>query len=524
MTEVGIKRQNNLSPFSQLRKCVSKMMTDDMSLLEEYARHHSEEAFATLVVRHVNLVYSVALRRVGDQHLAEEITQAVFVILARKADRLSPRTRLAGWLCRTARYASANALTIQRRRQHREQEAHMQSLLNEPGGESADWKQIAPLLDDALEQLGSKDHDAVVLRFFKGRSLSEVGFALGASEDAAKKRVNRAVEKLQKYFAKHGIRSTTAMLSGGMSANSVQAAPLGLAKTISAVAAAKGVVASGSTLTLIKGALKIMAWTKIKTAIVVGAVLLLAAGATTVTVGEIREHQTYPWQTQNVSTDILRKVSPQVMIVPAKYPGTIGGGVVWLNDRDVPGGDQVLGISQSLQEVVSFAYGQSLERIIFPDNLSKGEFDFIANLPSGNRAALQNEIKKRFGVVGRRENRLTGVLLLKVQSSNATGLRLNDPRLLDAHSSSSGRSGAGYFTSRNQQISNLAWFLEDRFKIPVIDQTGLTRNYDIDLKWDESDYRHPNLEALKQALSDELGLALMPGSEPIEMLVVEKVK
>ena len=106
-------------------------MNDDLTLLREYARRNSEEAFAALVSRHVNLVYSVALRQVRDPHLAEEITQAVFIILARKAESLGPKTILPGWLCRTARYASANALTIQRRRQRREQEAYMQSILNE---------------------------------------------------------------------------------------------------------------------------------------------------------------------------------------------------------------------------------------------------------------------------------------------------------------------------------------------------------------------------------------------------------
>src|SRR5258706_13898640 len=106
------------------------MMTDDMELVREYARSHSEEAFAMLVSRHVNLVYSVALRQVRDAHLAEEITQAVFIILARKADSLGDKTILPGWLCRTAHYASANALTVQRRRQHREQEAYMQSQID----------------------------------------------------------------------------------------------------------------------------------------------------------------------------------------------------------------------------------------------------------------------------------------------------------------------------------------------------------------------------------------------------------
>ena len=217
-------------------------MTDDMALLEEYARHNSEEAFAALVSRHVNLVYSVALRQVRDSHLAEEITQAVFIILARKAKSLGQKTILSGWLCRTARYAGANALTIQRRRQHREQEAHMQSILNEP--ELVTWEQIAPLLEGALEHLGQKDHDALVLRFFEGKSFHEIGTAFGASENAAKKRVSHALEKLHRYFSKRGISSTTDAIAGGISANSVQAAPVALAKTVTAVALAKGAAAA----------------------------------------------------------------------------------------------------------------------------------------------------------------------------------------------------------------------------------------------------------------------------------------
>ncbi len=266
-------------------------MNDDLTLLREYARNHSEAAFATLVERHVNLVYSVALRSVRDPHLAGEITQAVFIILARKADSLGDQTILPGWLCRTARYASANALTIQRRRQHREQEAFMQSALDDAANEpmpDKNWNQIAPLLDSALEKLGQKDHDALVLRFFENKNFAEVGVALGASEDAAKMRVSRALEKLRKFFAKRGVRSTTAIIAVAISANSVQAAPVALAKSITAVAMTKGVAASGLTLTLIKSTLKIMAWTKLKTAVVVGVVAITAAGIVTVTIQAVK--------------------------------------------------------------------------------------------------------------------------------------------------------------------------------------------------------------------------------------------
>src|SRR5436190_22575815 len=137
---------------------------DDIALLRKYIEQDYEEAFGTLVARHVNKVYSVALRHTRNPHSAEEITQAVFVILAKKSHKLSKAVFLSGWLCRTAQLAAVTFLRSEIRRARRQQEAHMQTLLNET--ESDAWRQISPLLDTAMSALNETDRQAVALRFF----------------------------------------------------------------------------------------------------------------------------------------------------------------------------------------------------------------------------------------------------------------------------------------------------------------------------------------------------------------------
>ena len=257
---------------------------NDMDLLREYARSGLEPAFAGLVQRHINLVYSVALRCTGNSEDAQDVTQAVFIILARKAAGLRERTALTGWLYETTRFTAARFIRTRVRRQIREQEAYMQSSLNEPDTDGV-WRQLSPLLEEAMTQLGEKDRALLALRFFENKSGAETAAALGIQEWAVHKRTSRAVEKLRAFFGRRGVSVSAGVLIAAVSANSVQAAPAGLAATVTA--AAKGVAVSASTLTLVKGALKLMAWAKAKTAIIIGAAAILATGTTAVVVGEI---------------------------------------------------------------------------------------------------------------------------------------------------------------------------------------------------------------------------------------------
>jgi RNA polymerase sigma factor (sigma-70 family) len=254
---------------------------DDIALLREYAAHNSETAFTTLVSRRIGFVYSAALRQVRDPHLAEEVTQAVFIILAQKAARISHETILTGWLFKTTRFAALAQTRAAVKQSVRTatagKEFHMQT--ESPSATSdPSWEQIAPLLDEALAALGETDRRAILLRFFENKALAAVGSELNTSEDSARKRVTRALEKLRKYLSRRGVASTSEMIAGGISTHSVHTAPPHLALAIAATAV-KGSTVAASTLTLVKGTLNIMAWIKTKLAIVIGASTILAGTA-----------------------------------------------------------------------------------------------------------------------------------------------------------------------------------------------------------------------------------------------------
>jgi RNA polymerase sigma factor (sigma-70 family) len=256
---------------------------NDMDLTREYADRNSEAAFASLVQRHINLVYSVALRFTRNSQDAQDVTQAVLIVLAQKAGSLRHRALLTGWLYETTRFVAIRFLRTKARREMREQKAYMESLLNDSSSENV-WQRLAPLLEEAMTQLSEKERTLIALRFFENKTAAETAALLGVREWAAHKRAARAVEKLRLFFTRRGIAVPAAVLTATISANAIQAAPVAFAKTATAIAFTKGATASTSTLTLTKGALKLMAWTKLKTVIVAGAVALLVAGAVTVTV------------------------------------------------------------------------------------------------------------------------------------------------------------------------------------------------------------------------------------------------
>lgn len=243
-------------------------MPDDAVLLRRYANGNANDAFAEIVRRHLGLVYAAALRQLGGvTHRAEEVTQAVFIDLARKAATLSRHGDLSAWLYTSTHYAAAKLKRTEQRRQAREQEAHLMTHLmaDDP---AADWERLRPVLDEALHELGEADREAVVLRYFQDRRFAEMGRQLGLTEDAARMRVERALDRLRVLLAKRSITSSSAALALVLANAPAAAIPAGLASAVTSVAVGGAAVGSG--------ALAVAWLTNAKTAI--AAIVAMVAG------------------------------------------------------------------------------------------------------------------------------------------------------------------------------------------------------------------------------------------------------
>jgi RNA polymerase sigma factor (sigma-70 family) len=238
-------------------------MTDSQTLLAEYAKNDSEPAFRELVTRYVDLVYSTAVRLVGeDRHLAEDVSQTVFADLARLARSLPEKVMLGGWLHRHTCFVATTLLRGERRRRARERQAVEMNALQDHT--AANLARVAPVLDDAINQLGATDRTAILLRFFEQRDFRAVGEAMGSNEDAARMRVNRALDKLHTLLTQRGVTLPAAALGTALAGQVVTAAPAGLAAGISSAVLAGAAAGTGVTLTT----LKLLAMAKFKIGIV----------------------------------------------------------------------------------------------------------------------------------------------------------------------------------------------------------------------------------------------------------------
>jgi RNA polymerase sigma factor (sigma-70 family) len=278
------------------------MPTHDRDLLQQYARQAADEPFAELVHRHVDLVYTTALRQVRSPQLAEEIAQSVFIDLSRNARRLRPDTVLTAWLYQVTRRTAVDVIRRETRRQSREQLAAELTEMNAP---SSVWSQIEPLLDEAMDSLEPDDRAALLLRYFDNKSLRDVGQNLGTTEDAAQKRVSRAVERLRQFFSERGVAVGVGALVAALSASAVQAAPLGLTTSITAALAAAS-TALAPTATLLETT-RIVAMTTMQK-VLITAGLTLAVGA-----GIYEARQASLWQAaaqalQNQQTPLMEEV------------------------------------------------------------------------------------------------------------------------------------------------------------------------------------------------------------------------
>ncbi|MEO5957947.1 MAG: sigma-70 family RNA polymerase sigma factor, partial [Opitutaceae bacterium] len=253
---------------------------DDRELLSRYVRDGAEDAFAELVRRYVDLVYHAALRQVGgDAHRAKDITQTVFTLLARQAVSLGRHEALVGWLHTATRFTARRFVRTEQRRATREQEAHLMQELTREETSSAEWERLRPVIDDVLGDLHAADRDAVLLRFFAARPFAEVGKTLGLSENAARMRVERALEKMRAALAKRGLVSTSAALALALGG------PTGLATPATLAATVTGAALAGAKATLVgaagAGALATGAFFMNKSLVIVSAVVLVAVGTAT---------------------------------------------------------------------------------------------------------------------------------------------------------------------------------------------------------------------------------------------------
>jgi len=350
---------------------------DDLALLKDYAESGSEEAFRELVSRHVATVYAAAQRQVGES-LAGDVTQSVFVLLARKAGKLGTKTVLVAWLLTTTRLVSRATLRSEIRRQRWEKEASTMPSNEQAIEVQSAWEKVQPMLDDALAGLSEKDRGLIALRFFQQKSHAEIASALGLNEDASKKRLSRAIEKLRSFFSKRGVILGSAILLSALAQSSAQAAPSGLVSQIAAMAAGNAVTPTVAA--LVKATLKLMTWIKIKIIGLSAAAVLVAASVPLAvelsrtdseaikTDGREARIERYEFSPATVRYNVSGVLQPYNEVLAPEFPGEplLSAEFSWEVDSVHPG-------AEALRLVTSDELGNEFDPVSQSMMVAKGE-------------------------------------------------------------------------------------------------------------------------------------------------------
>jgi uncharacterized protein (TIGR03435 family) len=518
---------------------VNAAPTSDRELIEAFVREESENAFRCLVERHARWMFAAAYRQLRDRQLAEDATQAAFIILLQKAHAMPSNTKISTWLFSVLQFTVKNLRRSRRRRRFHEFRSAARGL--EPvSNPAAVSNEVTARLDAAVAALRSSDRTTILLRFYQNLSFDQIARSLGISEAAARKRTHRAIQVLRR---KLGADANAASIALG-AACGLDHAPTALIHTITtgALAARAGAAISAPILTATKGTAIFMATTKVKILAVIFIICFLAVPGTIVAIHYApspfaespgpdsaaadeapvptvkqseMQRSAEPWEIENISSDMVGRLPPEVKILPTKFPHASISRLVGFT----PGSDRYVGIRVSAVNILAVAYKWDQQRIIFLNGEPPDRYDFVAAMPKSALEALQVELKSKLGLIAHPESRTVDVLLLKVKNSNPRGLKPPTGGEDFYFETDNGDAGIHW---DNESLSRVPEILEGYCKMPIVDQTGLTQHFSVDVKWKELGDGDPNHDAMKGALLNELGLELVPSRASIQMLLVEK--